>query len=84
MKGVVVAVEVDVYTVRRGDHIMVGGQSFTVRDMAALGPGRKRLVFGSGESFVMHRATVLWAARRVDPRLAGRGGRRGVPARGVV
>ncbi len=68
MKGVVVAVEVDVHTVRPGDQIMVGGQPFTVHDMAALGPGSKRLVFGSGESFVMTRTTVLWAARRVDPR----------------
>ncbi|ONK12740.1 hypothetical protein STBA_34920 [Streptomyces sp. MP131-18] len=51
---------------------MIGGQSFTVFDMAAMGPGRKRLDFASGESFVMGRTTVLWAARRVSPRLRRR------------
>ncbi|ARQ70895.1 hypothetical protein [Streptomyces marincola] len=70
MKGVLVSVEVDAHTVRRGDQIMVGGQAFTVSDMTALASGRKRLTFDSGETFVLHRTTVLWAARRVDPRLA--------------
>ncbi|ARQ69697.1 hypothetical protein [Streptomyces marincola] len=69
MKGVLVAVEIDAMTVRRGDQIMIGGQAFTVRDMTAIGLGRKRLEFASGETLVMGRTTVLWAARRVSPRL---------------
>ncbi len=68
--GVLVAVEVDAATIARGDQLMIAGQVFTVADLTAMQGGAKRLVFASGESFVMTRATVLWAARRTDPRLA--------------
>ncbi len=67
--GVLVSVEVDARTVQRGDQIMMGGQVFTVLDMAAMRGGARRLQFTSGESLIMLRTTVLWAARRVDPRL---------------
>ncbi|UCM92014.1 hypothetical protein [Streptomyces marincola] len=70
--GVLVAVEIDAATVRRGDQVMIGAQAFTVRDLLALAGGAKRLVFDSGDSFVMGSRTVLWAARRVDPRRRGR------------
>ncbi|UCM90989.1 hypothetical protein [Streptomyces marincola] len=70
--GVQIAVEVDARTVRRGDQLMIGGQCFTVGDMTALGPGRKRLLFTTGETFTLHARTVLWAARLVDPRLRRR------------
>ncbi|MDT0343975.1 hypothetical protein [Streptomyces litchfieldiae] len=66
---VLVSVEVDARTVQRGDQLMIGGQQFTVSDMTALGPGRKRLAFTTGEIFTMNPTTVLWAARRIDPRL---------------
>ncbi|ARQ70016.1 hypothetical protein [Streptomyces marincola] len=69
MKGVIVAVEIDARTVAVGDQVMIGGQSFFVRDVTGLGAGRKRLEFHSGEAFVMNRTTVLWAARRHDPRI---------------
>ncbi|ARQ69485.1 hypothetical protein [Streptomyces marincola] len=69
MKGVLVSVEIDARTVAIGDQVMVGGQALTVHDMTAMSQGRKRLVFATGESFVMGRATVLWASRRVDPRI---------------
>ncbi len=49
---------------------MVGGQSLTVRDMTAVAGGGKRLEFASGEFFTMRPTTVLWAARRVSPRIA--------------
>ncbi|WP_063784133.1 hypothetical protein [Streptomyces sp. SBT349] len=71
--GVVVSVEIDAGTVRRGDQLMVGGQAFTVQDMTALAGGGKRLHFGGGDSLTMTRTTVLWAARVVDPRAMGRG-----------
>ncbi len=48
---------------------MIGGHVFTVADLTTMRGGAKRLVFASGESFVMTRTTVLWAARRVNPRL---------------
>ncbi len=48
---------------------MIGGQPFTVSDLTALGPDRKRLTFGTGEILTVNATTVLWAARRVDPRL---------------
>ncbi len=67
--GVLVSVEVDSATVARGDQLLIGGHTFTVTDMTALRGGARRLVFASGESFVMTRTTVLWAARRTDPRL---------------
>ncbi|WP_049572731.1 hypothetical protein [Streptomyces sp. SBT349] len=67
-RGVLVSVEVDAGTVRLGDQLVIGGQVFTVRDMMVLPHGRKRLDFGSGESFTLRGTTVLWAARRVDPR----------------
>ncbi|WP_143659460.1 hypothetical protein [Streptomyces sp. MP131-18] len=70
--GVLVAVEIDAGTVRRGDQLMVGGQALIVRDMAAVAGGGKRLEFTSGEFFTMRRTTVLWAARRVSPRLTRR------------
>lgn len=70
--GVLVSVEVDAATIARGDLLMVGGQAFTVVDMTAMRGGAKRIVFATGESFVMARTTVVWAARRVDPRV-GRG-----------
>ncbi|ARQ68516.1 hypothetical protein [Streptomyces marincola] len=66
--GVLVSVEVDAGTVRRGDQVMIGGQVFTVLDMAAMRGGARRLQFASGESLIMLRTTVLWAARRVSPR----------------
>ncbi|MDT0445591.1 hypothetical protein [Streptomyces johnsoniae] len=72
--GVRVAIEVDAATVRRGDQLMIGGQSFTVHDLTTVQRGGKRLHFASGETFTMQRTTVLWAARLVDPRL-----RRGRP-----
>ncbi|MDT0442498.1 hypothetical protein [Streptomyces johnsoniae] len=71
---ILVSVEVDVHTVRRGDQLMVGGQPFTIRDMTALGPDRKRLTFTTGEILTMNATTILWAARHIDPRL-----RRGTP-----
>ncbi|ARQ71104.1 hypothetical protein [Streptomyces marincola] len=69
MRGVLVSVEIDAATVRAGDQVVIGGQPFTVRDMTALGSGRKRLEFETGETLVMNRRTVLWAARRHDPRI---------------
>lgn len=60
----IVSVTVDVNTVRLGDQLMVGGQVFTVADMTALARGARRLDFGSGESFTMGPATVLYALRR--------------------
>ncbi|WP_267888482.1 hypothetical protein [Streptomyces sp. SBT349] len=39
--------------------------------MTALGAGRKRLEFASGEMFTMNRFTVLWGARRIGPRPRG-------------
>ncbi|MDT0341736.1 hypothetical protein [Streptomyces litchfieldiae] len=68
---VLVSIGVDARTVRRGDQLMIGGQAFTVSDMTALGPGRKRLRFATGEILTMNATTVLWAARRIDPRLRG-------------
>ncbi|ONK12240.1 hypothetical protein STBA_29800 [Streptomyces sp. MP131-18] len=47
---------------------MVGGQACVVSDMVNVAAGGKRLRFRSGESFTMCRTTVLWAARRVNPR----------------
>ncbi|ARQ68382.1 hypothetical protein [Streptomyces marincola] len=70
MTGVLVAVEISAANVRRGDQVMVGGQAFTVRDMIAVTGGGKRLEFTSGEFLTMRSTTVLWAARRVSPRLA--------------
>ncbi|ARQ69162.1 hypothetical protein [Streptomyces marincola] len=69
MKGVVIAVEVDARSVAVGDQIMIGSQPFTVCDLITLEHGRKRVLFESGETLVMNRATVLWAARRHDPRI---------------
>ncbi|ARQ67553.1 hypothetical protein [Streptomyces marincola] len=68
MKGVIIAVEIDARTVAIGDPIMIGGQPLVVRDLTALGTGRKRLEFHSGEILVMNRTTVLWAARHHNPR----------------
>ncbi|WP_049580377.1 hypothetical protein [Streptomyces sp. SBT349] len=69
MSGVVlVSVEVDATTVRRGDEIMIGGQIFTVSDLTAAPRGGKRLEFASGETFLLRPHTVLWAARRISPR----------------
>ncbi|MDT0342342.1 hypothetical protein [Streptomyces litchfieldiae] len=70
--GVLVSIEVDASTVRRGDQIMVGGQALLVLDMMSLARGGKRLHFASGESLTMSSTTVLWAARRINPRLARR------------
>ncbi|UCM88252.1 hypothetical protein [Streptomyces marincola] len=67
--GVTVAIEIDAATVRRGDQVMIGGQAFTVHDLTAVQRGGKRLHFATGETFTMQRTTVLWASRRVDPRL---------------
>ncbi|MDT0347709.1 hypothetical protein [Streptomyces litchfieldiae] len=67
-----VSLEVDSGTVRRGDQLVIGGQSFTVADLITLAPGRKRLHFTSGETLTMGPATVLWAARLIDPRLPHR------------
>ncbi|UCM87520.1 hypothetical protein [Streptomyces marincola] len=69
MKGVIIAVEIDARTVAVGDQIMIGGQPLVVRDLTALAAGRKRLQFHSGETLVMNRTTVLWAARRHNPRI---------------
>ncbi|WP_049578082.1 hypothetical protein [Streptomyces sp. SBT349] len=62
--GVRVSVEVDVYTVRRGDRVMIGGQPFVVCDLRE----GWRLEFETGEVFTMRRTTVLWAARLMNPR----------------
>ncbi|WP_049577645.1 hypothetical protein [Streptomyces sp. SBT349] len=70
--GVVVSVEVDAATIRRGDQVMIGSQVFVVGDMVATHGGGKRVEFTSGESFTLRRTTVLWASRRVDPRRRGR------------
>ncbi|MGK5533206.1 hypothetical protein [Streptomyces sp. URMC 129] len=59
---------------RRGDQLSIGGQVFVVSDMVSLAQGAKRLEFTGGESFTMRPTTVLWATRRVSPRLR-RGGR---------
>ncbi|WP_159001204.1 hypothetical protein [Streptomyces sp. SBT349] len=67
--GVLVSVEIDAGSVRRGDQVMIGGWPFTVRDIVALPHGRKRLDFGDGESLIMGRRTVLWAARLRNPRI---------------
>ncbi|WP_049575088.1 hypothetical protein [Streptomyces sp. SBT349] len=64
---VAVPLEVDVYSVRRGDEVMIGAQPFTVQDMFALANGRRRLEFTGGEAFTMNRTTVLWITRRVSP-----------------
>lgn len=69
--GVLVSVEIDARSVRRGDHVMVGGQPFVVRDLRATALGGTRLEFTTGEPFTMRRTTVLWAARRHDPRRRG-------------
>ncbi|WP_049580400.1 hypothetical protein [Streptomyces sp. SBT349] len=69
---VLVSVEVDARSVRRGDQVVIGGQPFTVRDLRSVALGGTRLEFATGESFVMRRTTVLWAARRHDPRLPRR------------
>ncbi len=66
---VLVSVEVDARSVQRGDQLIIGGQAFTVSNMTATGPGRKRLEFSTGEMFMMNPYTVLWATRRIDPRL---------------
>ncbi|MDT0307387.1 hypothetical protein RM780_10475 [Streptomyces sp. DSM 44917] len=66
--GAVVGVTVDAASIRQGDQLLMGGQVFTVRDIRALPRGARRLDFGSGESFTMSPATVLYAMRRVDPR----------------
>ncbi|MDT0441847.1 hypothetical protein [Streptomyces johnsoniae] len=60
---IMTAVEVTAETIARGDRLTIGGQDFTVRDLTTMRGGAKRLEFASGESFVMTRATVLWAAR---------------------
>ncbi|MGK5534366.1 hypothetical protein [Streptomyces sp. URMC 129] len=66
-EGVIVSVEVDATTVRRGDQLMVGGAVFTVQDMTTVPQGGKRLDFTTGESLVLRATTVLWVARRVRP-----------------
>ncbi|MDT0344549.1 hypothetical protein [Streptomyces litchfieldiae] len=73
MNGVLMAIEVDAATIRIGDQLMIGGQAFTVLDMVTMGVDVKRLHFASGETFTMRRDTVLWATRRIDPRLRRRG-----------
>ncbi len=70
--GVLVSVEIDSRTVRVGDQLMIGGQPFAVRNTTTLAAGRKKVDFTSGESLIMLPTTVLWAARRIDPRLARR------------
>ncbi|MDT0342073.1 hypothetical protein [Streptomyces litchfieldiae] len=74
--SVVLSVEIDAGTVQRGDQVMIGGQQFTVRDMHTLASSRKRLEFATGETFTMAPTTILWAARRVPPRLLLRRRRR--------
>ncbi|ARQ67857.1 hypothetical protein [Streptomyces marincola] len=77
------AVEITVSTVRINDRVMIGGMLYSVRDMRTLAGGRKQLLFHSGETFTMVRDTVMWAARRIDPRIRGprvvRPARRAVP-----
>ncbi|WP_077061028.1 hypothetical protein [Streptomyces sp. MP131-18] len=63
-----VAVEIDAHSVRRGDQLMIGGQTFTICDMTALPRNAKRLHFTGGETMTLTRTTTLWAARRTDPR----------------
>ncbi|UCM88503.1 hypothetical protein [Streptomyces marincola] len=70
--GVQVAVEVNAATVRRGDQLMIGGQVFVISDLTSMHRGAKRLHFTSGESMTLHPSTILWAARRTDPRIARR------------
>ncbi len=41
---------------------------FTVADLTAMPRGAKRLHFAGGDSPTPGPATVLWAARRTDPR----------------
>ncbi|MDT0306950.1 hypothetical protein RM780_08230 [Streptomyces sp. DSM 44917] len=64
-----VTLVVDAGTVRRGDEILMGGQVLTVRDLRAVGRGGRFLEFASGETFTMRPSTVLWATRRVSPRV---------------
>ncbi|MDT0309959.1 hypothetical protein RM780_23825 [Streptomyces sp. DSM 44917] len=59
-------------SVRQGDSILIGGQAFTVTDMATLPRGGKRLHFPGGETFTMSPATILYATRRVTPEARGR------------
>ncbi|MDT0306191.1 hypothetical protein RM780_04335 [Streptomyces sp. DSM 44917] len=66
--GVLVTVTIDAATVMLGDQLTIGGQVFTIRNMAALPRGARRLEFESGESFTLLPATVLYALRRVVPR----------------
>ncbi|MGK5533315.1 hypothetical protein [Streptomyces sp. URMC 129] len=66
---VLITVEIDTNTVRRGDQLLLGGHVFTVRDLTALPSGSRRLDFTTGETFIMSRTTVLWATRRVRPHL---------------
>ncbi len=70
--GVLVSIEIDAGTVRRGDQVMVGGQVWIVLDMMNVARGGKRLHFVGGESLTMTPTTVLWAARRINPRPAHR------------
>ncbi len=70
--GVQVAVEVNAATVRRGDQLMIGGQVFTISDLTSMQRGAKRLHFASGETLTLQPATILWAARRTDPRRGAR------------
>ncbi|MGK5530138.1 hypothetical protein [Streptomyces sp. URMC 129] len=65
--GVMVTVEVDASTIRRGDQLLVGGQAFTVQDMSALPQGGKRVQFATGEILTLRPTTVLWATRRQTP-----------------
>ncbi|RKN55071.1 hypothetical protein D7231_34845, partial [Streptomyces klenkii] len=59
---------VDAGSVRCGDQLLVGGQALTVVDMAALPRGGRRLTFGTGETFTMGPATVVWATRTIPVR----------------
>ncbi|MDT0343218.1 hypothetical protein [Streptomyces litchfieldiae] len=73
MTGVLISIEIDAATVRRGDQLTIGGQIFTVADMTALPRNGKRLHFTTGDSLTLRPTTILWAARRVNPRrLRGR------------
>ncbi|MDT0347645.1 hypothetical protein [Streptomyces litchfieldiae] len=69
---VLVSIEIDAATVRRGDQLTIDGQAFTIRDMTALARGAKRLEFTTGDTLTLRPGTVLWAARQVSPRYGRR------------
>ncbi|RBM12695.1 hypothetical protein [Streptomyces sp. PT12] len=61
--GSLVSVQVNAATVRRHDHLVIGGQAFVVTDLTTMTRGRKRLEFHDGQSLTISATTVLWAAR---------------------